>query len=131
MTPGSADVLVVGAGVVGLSIALALRDRGAGVVVPERTDVADGHSGIQPGEVRLQWGTSYDVTPDRQPILGPVPGHDGLHVAAGFSDHGFMSPPQVARIVAGGVAGHHDRALAVLDLRRFDEGREVPEPQVI
>jgi sarcosine oxidase, subunit beta len=32
----------------------------------------------------------YDVTPDRQAIVGPVPGHDGLYVAAGFSGHGFM-----------------------------------------
>ena len=60
-----------------------------------------------------------------------MPGHDGLHVAAGFSGHGFMVAAAVARIVAGGVAGHHDPVLAVLDLRRFDEGREVPEPQVI
>ena len=59
-----------------------------------------------------------------------MPGHDGLHVAAGFSGHGFMVAAG-ARIVAGGVAGHHDPALAVLDLRRFDEGHEVPEPQVI
>ena len=53
----SADVLVVGAGVVGLSIALALRTRGAQVVVLERAGVAEGQSGIQPGGIRLQWGT--------------------------------------------------------------------------
>jgi sarcosine oxidase subunit beta len=74
---------------------------------------------------------AYDVTPDRQPIVGPVPAHDGLHVAAGFSGHGFMIAPAVARIVASGVTGHHDPVLDVLDSRRFDEGREVPEPQVI
>ncbi len=74
---------------------------------------------------------AYDVTPDRQPILGPVPGHDGLHVAAGFSGHGFMIAPAVGRIVASGVAGQHDPVLDVLDSRRFDQGRAVPEPQVI
>ena len=47
----------------------------------------------------------YDVTPDRQPILGPVPGHDGLYVAAGFSGHGFMIAPAVGRIVADAVVG--------------------------
>ena len=74
---------------------------------------------------------AYDVTPDRQPILGPIDGHDGLHVAAGFSGHGFMIAPAVGRIVAGAVVGDHDTVLAILDSRRFQEGRTVPEPQVI
>src|SRR4029079_7065443 len=56
----SAEVLVVGAGVVGLSIALALRTRGARVVVLERAGVAEGQSGIQPGGIRLQWGTTLN-----------------------------------------------------------------------
>ena len=74
---------------------------------------------------------AYDVTPDRQPILGPLPGHDGLHVAAGFSGHGFMMAPAIGRIVAAGVAGESDAVLDVLDCRRFAERRTVPEPQVI
>jgi len=74
---------------------------------------------------------AYDVTPDRQPILGPVDGHDGLHVAAGFSGHGFMIAPAVGRIVACAVGGDHDTVLDILDSRRFQEGRTVPEPQVI
>jgi sarcosine oxidase subunit beta len=74
---------------------------------------------------------AYDVTPDRQPILGPLPGYDGLHVAAGFSGHGFMIAPAVGRIVADGVAGERDTVLDILDSRRFQEGRTVPEPQVI
>jgi sarcosine oxidase subunit beta len=74
---------------------------------------------------------AYDVTPDRQPILGPLLGHDGLHVAAGFSGHGFMIAPAVGRIVAGAVAGERDTVLDILDSRRFQEGRTVPEPQVI
>jgi sarcosine oxidase subunit beta len=73
----------------------------------------------------------YDVTPDRQPILGPVEGHEGLYVAAGFSGHGFMIAPAVGRIVAGAVLGEHDTVLRILDSRRFQEGRTVPEPQVI
>jgi sarcosine oxidase subunit beta len=74
----------------------------------------------------------YDVTPDRQPVLGPVPGHDGLLLATGFSGHGFMIAPAVGRIVAGAALGDvPDPALAVLDLARFAEGRPVPEPQVV
>ena len=38
---------------------------------------------------------AYDVTPDRQPILGAVPGHERLFLAAGFSGHGFMIAPAI------------------------------------
>jgi sarcosine oxidase, subunit beta len=47
----------------------------------------------------------YDVTPDRQAIVGPVPEHGGLYVAAGFSGHGFMMAPEIGRGVAAMVMG--------------------------
>jgi sarcosine oxidase subunit beta len=71
----------------------------------------------------------YDVTPDHQPILGPVA--DGVHVAAGFSGHGFMIAPAVARIVADAVEGVRDPVLDILGVERFGAGRLVPEPQLI
>ena len=69
------------------------------------------------------------MTPDAHPIIGPL--RDGVYVAAGFSGHGFMIAPAVGRIVAGAVGGEHDTVLDILDSRRFQEGRTVPEPQVI
>ena len=42
-----------------------------------------------------------------------------------------MIAPAVGRIVAGGIDGERDTVLDVLDSRRFQEGRTVPEPQVI
>ena len=72
----------------------------------------------------------YDVTPDHQPILGRV--GDGLYVAAGFSGHGFMIAPAVARLIADAVTGEPAaEALEVLDLARFAEKRPVPEPQLV
>jgi sarcosine oxidase subunit beta len=71
----------------------------------------------------------YDVTPDHQPILGPVA--DGLLVACGFSGHGFMIAPAVARITADAVLGERDDILDVLGLDRFAAGRLVPEPQLV
>jgi sarcosine oxidase, subunit beta len=72
----------------------------------------------------------YDVTPDHQPLLGPVA--DGVFVAAGFSGHGFMIAPAVARILADAVTGGpRDEALDVLDVARFVENRPVPEPQLV
>ena len=72
----------------------------------------------------------YDVTPDHQPILGRV--DEGLYVAAGFSGHGFMIAPAVARIIADAVLGEPpDETLAILDVARFAENRPVPEPQLV
>lgn len=74
---------------------------------------------------------TYDVTPDHQPILGDVDGLPGLYLAAGFSGHGFMIAPAVARLLADAVEGSRDHPLDVLDLARFAEGRSVPEPQLV
>lgn len=72
----------------------------------------------------------YDVTPDHQPILGEVDDH--VYVAAGFSGHGFMIAPAVARILADAILeGRRDDALDVLDVNRFAEQRQVPEPQLV
>ena len=71
----------------------------------------------------------YDVTPDRQPVLGPV--SPGLHVAAGFSGHGFMIAPAVARIVVDALEGDRDALLDALGADRFAAGRLVPEPQLV
>ncbi len=37
----------------------------------------------------------YTLTPDSQPILGPIPSIEGLFVATGFSGHGFKLAPSV------------------------------------
>jgi sarcosine oxidase subunit beta len=72
----------------------------------------------------------YDVTPDHQPLLGRVAEH--VYVAAGFSGHGFMIAPAVARILADEILeGRSDEALSVLDVARFAENRAVPEPQLV
>src|SRR5436190_1705785 len=57
----TAEVAIVGAGVTGLSVALELAERGiAPVRIYEREGIAAGASGVQPGGVRLQWGTEIN-----------------------------------------------------------------------
>lgn len=52
---------IVGAGVTGLSIGFHLAERGvAPVRIFEREGVGSGASGVQPGGVRLQWGTELN-----------------------------------------------------------------------
>jgi sarcosine oxidase, subunit beta len=74
----------------------------------------------------------YDVTPDHQPILGSVPGLDGLWLAAGFSGHGFMFAPAVGRRLAAAIGGEPPHpSLTELSLSRFS-GRELsPELQIV
>jgi sarcosine oxidase subunit beta len=71
----------------------------------------------------------YDVTPDHQPVLGEV--RPGVFVACGFSGHGFMIAPAVARITADAIEERRDPALDVLGIDRFAAGRLVPEPQLV
>jgi sarcosine oxidase subunit beta len=52
-------------------------------------------------------------------------------VAAGFSGHGFMIAPAVARIIADALVGAHDPVLDILGADRFAAGRLVSEPQLV
>jgi len=55
---------------------------------------------LQHINVIRQWTGFYDVTPDARPILGPVEEIDGFIQCHGFSGHGFMLAPVVARLLA-------------------------------
>lgn len=74
----------------------------------------------------------YDVTPDRQPVLGPLDGHEALFVAAGLNGRGLMMAPTIGRAIADGVVnGGMDEWLAPLAASRFADGRLTPELQVV
>src|SRR5262249_41753915 len=45
----------------------------------------------------------YDVTPDHQPVLGPIGEYAGLFADFGWSGHGFKHAPAVGEIVAAAV----------------------------
>ncbi len=69
------------------------------------------------------WGGVIDLTPDALPVLGPVPGIAGLHVAAGFSGHGFCLGPVIGRVMRDLLLGRgQDRDLAAFAFDRFGEG---------
>ena len=53
------------------------------------------------------------MTPDGLPAVGPVPGIDGLEVAAGFSSIGMVTIPAVCRrLVEGGAEAFDPRRFA-------------------
>ncbi len=80
--------------------------------------------------VKGGYASLYDVTPDWQPVLGPVPEIAGLFVAAGFSGHGFKLSPAVgetlAELIVTGRYGEID--LAAFRPSRFAEGALIHSP---
>lgn len=74
----------------------------------------------------------YDLSPDRNPLIGPLPGADGVWVAAGFSGHGFMLAPAVGRLLAEAIAGKTGAELPPeFGLDRFAGTRSVAETQIV
>lgn len=69
------------------------------------------------------WTGPYDISGDWNPIVGAVPGHDGLYVAVGFSGHGFKLAPTIGEALAQTVLGREVR-VPIIDygLERFATG---------
>jgi sarcosine oxidase subunit beta len=86
------DVVVIGAGVVGLSIAFHLRERGASVTVVDRAGVGAGASGVQPGGVRQQWGTRTNclLTQESLRFYADAVERLQMRVAPGFRRCGYL-----------------------------------------
>jgi glycine/D-amino acid oxidase-like deaminating enzyme len=62
----------------------------------------------------------YDVTPDWHPLLGPVAGVEGLHLATGGSGHCFKLGPAIGELVAAELLG---RTLEHAEIERFSHTR--------
>ncbi len=83
------------------------------------------HPAFADVEIRSSWSCYYEMTPDDHPIVGSVPGVDGLYIAAGFSGHGFMHAPATARLIVEEMLDGGARTLDISDLslERFQTGR--------
>lgn len=74
------------------------------------------------GNLRVirQWGGSYNVSPDRQPILGDTDQLEGYYLACGFSGHGFMFAPMTGLLLSEVILGLQPSIdLAELHIDRF------------
>src|SRR3546814_18352912 len=70
----------------------------------------------------------YDIPPDGKPVLGAVDGVQGLHVAYGFSGHGFKLSPMVGKILAQNILGQAtDIDIRPYRLGRFRDGELLTE----
>ncbi|QKC91965.1 FAD-binding oxidoreductase [Mesorhizobium sp. NZP2234] len=70
--------------------------------------------GIRPGYAGL-----YDMSPDDLPVIGAMPGVEGLVVSAGSSGHGFKTGPAVGEAIAKLVTEGPQPILAPFSLSRF------------
>ena len=54
------------------------------------------------GNLRVvrQWGGSYNMSPDRQPIISDTDQLKGFYMACGFSGHGFMFAPMTGLLLS-------------------------------
>lgn len=69
----------------------------------------------------------YDMTPDARPLLGPVPGVEGLYLCAGFSGMGFKISPAIGLVMSELIL---DGAATTVDISafrptRFAEGKPI------
>ncbi|MCP2264136.1 NAD(P)/FAD-dependent oxidoreductase [Promicromonospora thailandica] len=100
----------------------------AGACAPELADVP----------VARGWAGLYEMTPDRNALIGEATGVPGrVLYAAGFSGHGFLQAPAVGEVVRDLYAGRTPRIdVSGFDADRFagtstGTGRRGPESNII
>lgn len=69
----------------------------------------------------------YTVTPDHNPLIGPLAAIAGLYVNTGYSGHGVMASPGGARLLADLVTGRLAHAENPYDPARFASGAPVAD----
>jgi gamma-glutamylputrescine oxidase len=64
-----------------------------------------------PPKVTHRWAGIFGLTQDLPPLVGPVPGRDGVWVAAGYSGHGNVLGLMCGELVAAAILGGDDPLL--------------------
>jgi gamma-glutamylputrescine oxidase len=64
--------------------------------------------------VTHRWAGIFGLTQDLLPLVGPVPGHDGVWMAAGYSGHGNVLGLMCGELVAAAMLGGEDPLLELL-----------------
>ena len=92
-------------------------------VIQERLEAFVGDlTGAAPA-ITHRWAGIFGSSPDGLPLVGPVPRHPGLWVAAGYAGHGNVLGLACGDLVARAILGDDVAELALFDPRRaLDEG---------
>jgi gamma-glutamylputrescine oxidase len=70
--------------------------------------------------IAQRWSGIFGTTEDRVPLVGRVPGHDGVWVAAGYSGHGNVMGLACGELVAHAILGRSAAELELFDPARLD-----------
>jgi glycine/D-amino acid oxidase-like deaminating enzyme len=70
-------------------------------------------------QVTHRWAGIFGLTQDLLPLVGRVPGHDGVWVAAGYSGHGNVLGFMCGELVAGTITGGDDQLLELFSPARL------------
>ncbi|MGF6878079.1 NAD(P)/FAD-dependent oxidoreductase [Paraburkholderia sp. MM5477-R1] len=118
--------MLVSEGVVGEKLSAADTEQGdipMDYIVDVGAQVAERFPAYEAAGIASSWTGVYDVTPDWNPVLGPLPGIEGLTVGYGFSGHGFKLSPTVGKILAQSALGvTTDVSLKPYSIERFAAG---------
>ena len=72
-----------------------------------------------PPRVTSRWAGIWGTTPDLLPLVGPVPGRDGVWVAGGYSGHGNALGLACGELVARAILGERPPELGLFDPLRL------------
>jgi sarcosine oxidase, subunit beta len=99
----------------------------------EVTDVAARRlPALQDASISHAWAGLYEMSPDGNPIIGPVAAVKGLFLINGFSGHGFQHSPAAGRVVADLIAGRDPGIdLEPYSFDRFAHGVSAGERYVV
>lgn len=118
--------MLVSEGIVGEALKAAEVEQGdipMDYIVEVGAQVAERFPAYEASGIASSWTGVYDVTPDWNPVLGRLPGVQGLVVGYGFSGHGFKLSPTVGRILAQEALGlPTDVSLKPYSIERFQTG---------
>jgi glycine/D-amino acid oxidase-like deaminating enzyme len=82
-------------------------------------------------QITHRWAGVFGMTQDLLPLVGPVPGRDGLWVAAGYAGHGNVLGLMCGELVARALLGDASAVPALFDparlIRAADDQVSVPE----
>ena len=82
--------------------------------------------------IQASWWGHYEMSPDRNAIIGETVEPTRFLYATGFSGHGFQQAPAVGEHIAELIVGRRPTLdLSPLSLDRFEQGRAREEQFVI
>jgi gamma-glutamylputrescine oxidase len=98
-------------------------------VVQRELDAFAAELAGEPVRVSHRWSGIWGTTPDALPLVGPVPGREGVWAALGYSGHGNVLGLAAGDLVARAILGEHGPELDLLDPARVIQTSTVSTPE--